>query len=58
MFKIEDYKLTIEQEFQLKQIENIAKISSKEQLIEAYLKACTLIMIKDNLLKRAIKHNG
>lgn len=57
-FKPEDFNLTLEQEFELTKIEKLANIASQPQLIEAYLKACKLIMIKDNLLKKALKANG
>lgn len=57
-FKPEDFSLTLEQQFELIKIEKLANIASQSQLIEAYLKACKLIMIKDNLLIKALKTNG
>lgn len=57
MFKQEGYTLSLEQQFELTKIEKLANIASQPQLVEAYLKACKLIMIKDNLLKKILKTN-
>lgn len=58
MLNKEDFTLSLEQQFELTKIETAMKSVNKNELAEAYIKACKLIMIKDNILKTVLKHNG
>jgi hypothetical protein len=50
------FQLTLEQEFQMRLMEESAHTMTREQMIETLLQAARLLMVKDNVLRDTIKH--
>jgi Phycobilisome degradation protein nblA len=50
------FQLTLEQEFQMRLMEESAHAMTREQMIETLLQAARLLMVKDNVLRDTIKH--
>lgn len=51
----EDFELTLEQQFQMRQFEESAKNMTLEQARETLLQASKLVMIKDNVIRSLLK---
>jgi hypothetical protein len=51
------HELTLEQQFELKQMREAAKNMSREQALELLTQATRLIMIKTNVIQSLIQHN-
>ena len=50
-------ELTLEQQFELKQMKEAAKSMSREQALKLLTQATRLIMIKTNVIQSLIQHN-
>jgi Phycobilisome degradation protein nblA len=50
------FELSLEQEFQMRLMEESAQNMTREQMLETLLQAARLLMIKDNVLRSTIKH--
>jgi len=51
------HELTLEQQFELKQMTEATKNMSREQALELLTQATRLIMIKTNVIQSLIQHN-
>jgi CRISPR/Cas system CMR subunit Cmr4 (Cas7 group RAMP superfamily) len=49
------FELTLEQEFQMRLMEESAQNMSREQMIETLIQASRLLMVKDNVIRNMIK---
>lgn len=53
-----NYDLTLEQQFELKRMQDAAQAMTKEQAIELLIQAKRLLMIKTNVLKNLIENEA
>ncbi len=49
------FELTLEQQFQIRLMEESAHNMSREQMIETLIQASRLLMVKDNVIRNIIK---
>ncbi|GET42095.1 MULTISPECIES: NblA/ycf18 family protein [Microseira] len=49
------FELTLEQEFQMRLMEESAQNMSREQMIETLIQASRLLMVKDNVIRNMLK---
>lgn len=49
------FELTLEQQFQIRLMEESAHNMSREQMIETLIQASRLLMVKDNVIRNMIK---
>ena len=49
------FTLTLEQEFQIKMMENLAKEMSRDQMLELLLQVSEQLMVKDNVIRDLMK---
>jgi Phycobilisome degradation protein nblA len=53
----EVFQLTLEQQFQMKLLENSADDLNREQLSDLVVEVCRLLMVKDNLIRDLMKQS-
>lgn len=51
----DNFKLTLEQQFQIKKIESSANEMSKEQMLKVLLQLSRIAMVKDNIIRDLVK---
>ena len=49
------FELTLEQQFQIRLMEESAHNMSREQMIETLIQASRLLMVKDNVIRNMLK---
>lgn len=49
------FTLTLEQEFQIKMMENLAQEMSRDQMLELLLQVSEQLMVKDNVIRDLMK---
>jgi hypothetical protein len=53
----EVFQLTLEQQFQIRLLENSADDLDREELSDLVVQVCRLLMVKDNLIRDLIKQS-
>jgi hypothetical protein len=51
----QSYDLTMEQQFQMRLMEESAKAMSREQALDLLVQASQLLMVKDNVIKNLLR---
>ncbi|MCJ8281298.1 MAG: NblA/ycf18 family protein [Rivularia sp. ALOHA_DT_140] len=51
----ENFKLTLEQQFQIKKLEASAHQMNKDQMLDALLEMSRILMVKENIIKNLVK---
>ncbi|MEM9923264.1 MAG: NblA/ycf18 family protein [Cyanobacteria bacterium P01_D01_bin.50] len=51
----ENFKLSLEQQFQMKKLEAVVHDMNKDEMVEALLKMSKIMMVKDNIIKNLVK---
>jgi Phycobilisome degradation protein nblA len=51
------FELTLEQQFEMRRMQNEAQAMSREQALDMLLQASRLLMVKDNIIRNLIKQN-
>ncbi|MBF2089392.1 MAG: NblA/ycf18 family protein [Synechococcales cyanobacterium K44_A2020_017] len=49
------YELTIEQQFQMRLMEESAQVMSREQALDLLVQASQLLMVKDNVIRNLLQ---
>ncbi len=49
------FSLTLEQEFQIKMMENLAQEMSRDQMLDLLLQVSQQLMVKDNVIRDLMK---
>jgi Phycobilisome degradation protein nblA len=52
---VESFKLTLEQQFQMRLIEHETEALSREQMSELLIQTSRLLMVKDNIIRDLIR---
>jgi Phycobilisome degradation protein nblA len=51
----EAFELSLEQQFQMRMMEESAHSMTKEQMVETLIQASRLLMVKDNMIRSLLK---
>jgi hypothetical protein len=51
------FELTLEQQFEMRRMQNEVQSMSREQALDLLLQASRLLMVKDNIIRNLIKQN-
>ena len=54
----ESFELTLEQQFQMRLLEQSSEALSKEQMHEHLLQIARMLMVKDNIIRNLIKQGS
>jgi hypothetical protein len=54
----ESFELTLEQQFQMRLLEQSSQALSREQMHEHLLQIAQMLMIKDNIIRNLVKQGG
>ncbi len=55
MEELNPFMLTLEQEFQIRMVENLAQDMSRDQMLELLLQISEQLMVKDNVIRDLMK---
>lgn len=54
---VEKFELTLEQQFEMRRIQDSVHLMTEEQMRETLIQASRLLMVKDNVIRSLVKHN-